>query len=330
MTQEQTLTISLYDGLMAAIVGDYMGVPVEFRSREFLQENPVTEPLGNGTYQQPPGTWSDDSSMLIATVASLTNHNLMINYGDLMDSFAAWYFDSMFTPHGEVFNVGNTTAAALRNYRSGVEPTRCGGSGLRDNGNGSLMRILPLAYIKCTNEEIDRVSALTHSHKISKLACRIYVRIVQKLLALRQTYAPEGMPERLEPPRKELYHRKIVDVIENLVTPEMQDYVIAEAFHRLANIDTYTINDINSSGYVVDSLEAALWCFLTTDTLSACILKAVNLGVDTDTIGCLAGGLAGSWYGGRVIPQTWLEVCAKRDKIVELCNVFDKIAAENK
>ncbi|HHX37591.1 MAG TPA: ADP-ribosylglycohydrolase [Clostridiaceae bacterium] len=325
MAREQKQIISIYDGLMGAVVGDYIGVPVEFRSRQYLREFPVTEPTGYGTYHQPPGTWSDDSSMLIATVASLTNQNLAINYGDLMDSFAAWFFDSMFTPHGEVFDVGNTTAAALRNYRSGIDPTRCGGAGLRDNGNGSLMRILPLAYIDCTDEEINLVSALTHSHDISQMACRIYVHVLRKILHIRRTHSLSGIKQWQEPPRKEPYYSEIFSVIENIVDKEAQGYVMEAAFERLPTIATYPIDEIHNSGYVVDTLEAAIWCFMTTDTLSDCILKAVNLGMDTDTVGSLAGGLAGSWYGGQAIPPAWLSVCAKRERILDLCQRFDTL-----
>ena len=190
--------------------------------------------------------------MLIATVASLTNQNLAINYGDLMDSFAAWFFDSMFTPHGEVFDVGNTTAAALRNYRSGIDPTRCGGAGLRDNGNGSLMRILPLAYIECTDEEINLVSALTHSHDISQMACRIYVHVLRKILHIRRTHSLSGIKQWQEPPRKDRITVRSLASLKDR-RQEAQGYVMEAAFERLLQLlHTRLMRSITS--YVVDTL----------------------------------------------------------------------------
>lgn len=340
---------TIRDGLVGAIVGDFMGVPVEFKTRHYLERHPVTGPIGPGTHNQPVGTWSDDSSLLLATVASLARNRLSVNYGDIMDSFAAWFFDGEYTPHGHVFDFGNTTAAALTHYQRGVEAERCGGSGLRDNGNGSLMRILPLAYTTCSDREIYGVSSLTHAHEISKIGCLLYVEVCRALLALVQHEGhpvltaegqggttegnddgdrPAGWPRQSKLDHDRARHcvrQTINDVLQRLKKnrdPDIQDAV--GHYERSVDIDSLPSDEIHSTGYVVDSFEAAIWSFLTTDSFAECILRAVNLGDDTDTIASIAGGLAGIWYGISAIPEEWLAVCARLDHIESLCQIFDQ------
>ena len=134
------------DGICGLIIGDALGVPVEFTSREYLKENPVTDMMGYGTYNMPPGTWSDDSSMAIATMASIVNRQ-GIDYNDLMCEFIEWVDNGKYTQYKDTFDYGSTTINGIYNYKSGRNPLECGGTDGRDNGNGSLMRILPLAFI---------------------------------------------------------------------------------------------------------------------------------------------------------------------------------------
>ena len=140
-------------GIFGLVVADALGVPYEFESRRFCDENPMIDMIGYGTYNQAPGTWSDDSSMALATLDGLinsfeldcdeqfhiNNFSKIINYEDIMEKFVAWLFDGEYTPYGEVFDHGNTTYKALANYKfKNCEAILSGGKGEKDNGNGSL------------------------------------------------------------------------------------------------------------------------------------------------------------------------------------------------
>lgn len=277
--------MKVYEGIMGLVVGDALGVPFEFKERDTFK---CTDMIGYGTHCQPVGTWSDDSSMTIATMESLARKG-EIDLADIMKNFYKWLFHGIFTPYGKVFDVGCTTSRAIKSYLyTEKKPEESGGDGEMDNGNGSLMRILPLAFVECFCEDISNVSALTHAHEISKRCCVIYVNIAERLL--------KG------------------------ATKE-------EACDLLYYIKERNRNEIRSTGYVVDTLEAALWCFLNTESYKDCVLTAVNLGNDTDTVAAVAGGLAGIYYGigGETgIPEEWIETIAKKEWIKELCESFEK------
>lgn len=304
------------DGIMGLSVADALGVPVEFMDREVLIENPVVNMRDYGTYNQPAGTWSDDTSMTLCLVDSLSTG---LNYNDIMLNFLKWYINGEYTPHGEDFDIGIATRNALMRFQEGVSPLECGGESEYDNGNGSLMRILPiLFYIQAiygndfqeTDEAfkiIHNVSALTHAHKRSQIACGIYISVASMLLGgMDLKIAVElGIYKAMR------YYRKLDDFTAEL-----------EHFSRLENKDFMEIpvEEIRSSGYVVSTLEAAIWCLLNTHSYKDCVLQAVNLGNDTDTVAAVAGGLAGIKYGYEDIPKEWLKVIAKKEYIEHLCN----------
>ena len=190
-----------------------------------------------------------------------------------------------------------------------MDITECGQNGEYSNGNGSLMRIHPFALMTWYDrklrpdfeEIIERASALTHAHERSKLACKIYTLILYNLLGL---------------PRK--------DVIMFALDEAKCRYFESPEYHHYDrlfddNFDKLTIDEIKSSGYVVDTLEAAVWCVLTTDSYRDCVLKAVNLGEDTDTVAAIAGGLAGALYGYDGIPAEWKNTLIKKDYIEAMC-----------
>lgn len=136
------------DSIMGFVVADALGVPVEFKSREELKANPVKDIREYGTYSQPKGTWSDDSSMTLATLDSIRS-NKGIDYRDMMERFSAWALYGDYTPYDEVFDMGIATRKAIFAYEYGKAPLKCGGRGKDDNGNGSLMRMIPiLAYVE--------------------------------------------------------------------------------------------------------------------------------------------------------------------------------------
>lgn len=310
---------TILNGIMGLCVADALGVPVEFVDRETLRNNPVVDMRSYGTYNQPAGTWSDDTSMTLGLLDSLSKG---LDYEDIMKNFLKWFDEGDYTPQGEVFDVGSSTRKALKRFSDGTNPLECGGTTEHDNGNGSLMRILPILFylqsiygtefkeIKELDEAfniIHAVSALTHAHKRSQLACGIYISIASMLMGGRdlQIAVEMGIYEAME------YYRKHAEFADEL-----------RYFKRLVRKDfaKLPVEQIKSSGYVVDTLEAAIWCLLKTKSYKDCVLKAANLGEDTDTVAAVAGGLAGLRYGYESIPKEWLATIAKRDYIEGLCN----------
>lgn len=289
------------NGIYGLAVGDALGVPYEFISRERIAEFPCETMVVGGTHGKPAGTWSDDTSLTLATLDGIAEMTKDDDYGTIMSKFDAWLNRSEYSVDG-AFGVGRTTLQAIAKYRVGIAPTACGGGALTDNGNGSLMRILPAAlyslakYNKVNYEFIDNCSSLTHGHAISKIACRIYADIVWSIL-------------------QNVEKERILAMV---------DIHGQEDFARLKSTDFYLLpeNEINSSGYVVDTLEAALWCFFNTENYKDCVLKAVNLGKDTDTIAAVAGSLAGLYYGKQSIPNEWLEFLRGKQIIDELVGKF--------
>ena len=302
-------------GIFGFVVADALGVPVEFEDREELRLNPVTGMRGYGSYDVPAGSWSDDSSMTLCALESLT-HDL--DYDDMMSRFLRWADEGYMTPHGEVFDMGKTTREALLRYARGIPALECGASSEWENGNGSLMRMLPVAFYLYRTASVSRneaadiirkTSALTHAHPISIIACQIYCDIVFRLLDGDDplTAVSAGLSTAME-----LY-------------TSLDEFAPWLPLFERANANTLpsmTEDDISSSGYVLHTLEAALWCLLHTDSFRDCVLKAVNLGSDTDTVAAIAGGLAGIYYGKTAIPNKWLNTIAKRDIIELLCNDF--------
>ena len=311
----------VYDGIIGLAIGDALGVPVEFKSRQEIAKNPVVSMREYGTHNQPMGTWSDDTSLTLAFMDSVAERK-KIDYKDIMDRFSNWFMYNDYTATGEVFDIGNSTSRAIMNYGRGMEPLECGGASVYENGNGSLMRILPLAYylekqrdaaIEVRMEIVHNVSALTHRHPVSLIGCGIYINIAMNLLtcaASMYTCVEQGIKEAFT------YY-------DNMKYDEIHTYI------RLKNLSDFLKlpeSEIKSSGYVVDTLEAALWCLLNTDSYKECILKAVNLGDDTDTVGAVVGGLAGIYYGADGIPKEWLAAIAKRQYIESLCEKLQKLS----
>lgn len=286
---------NVYNGIIGLVVGDALGVPYEFRRRDSFK---AVGMAGFGSHNQPAGTWSDDSSLTIATLESFGRLG-RIDLNDIMRNFTSWLCRADFTATGKVFDIGVTTENAIRNFAYyHMSPRSCGGATERDNGNGSLMRILPLAFMPHDIYDVRNLSSLTHAHDTSVFACEFYLAVATELLAgVRCDIAVKRACEGANPP-----------------------------FQRLENIIELRRDEIKSSGYVVDTLEAALWCFLQSDNYRDCVLMAVNLGEDTDTVAAVAGGLAGIYYGvggKKGIPEEWISKIARRDRIKELCDAFE-------
>ncbi len=270
----------LRDAVLGFVVGDAFGVPYEFQERgEFrVSENMI----GFGSHHQPVGTWSDDSSMMLATLFSIVYKQ------DVVLNFLDWYKHGEFTPYGKVFDMGCRTAMALKYYEKNhefmpdTEETAL--------GNGSLMRILPFAFVNWGENSIDTASSITHPARICREACQIYIRIIKALL----------------------YGCNIKDALFEVKEK------FTDEFDRLNYIETLSMDDIESTGYVVDTLEAAIWSVIKTSSYKDAIMLATYLGDDTDTIAALTGAMAGIIYGTESIPEQWLFNIARLDDIEKL------------
>lgn len=311
----------IIDTFLGFAVGDALGVPVEFIDRDDLKKDPVTGMRAYGTHHQPAGTWSDDSSLAFCLAEALCDG---YSLGTIADNFVRWYEENFWTAHGKVFDVGIATSQVITQLKKGVSHLESGNRTEDSNGNGSLMRIIPLIFylrgkdIGTRYSIVSEVSAITHAHIRSILACFIYTEFALELL--------EGLD------KNTAYRNTQAKVNAFIVDHAICDDLERFKFHRILEnpygdyeirpLVDYAEHEIASSGYVVHTLEAALWCFLKSDDYAETVLCAVNLGKDTDTNACVAGGLAGLYYSSNNIPSDWLNVLARREEIVLLAERF--------
>lgn len=296
-------------GLWGSLIGDALGVPVEFIDRVTLQADPVKDMREFGTHRQPRGTWSDDSSMILCTTDSLVNHEF--DLADMGQRFVRWMKEGLWTANGDVFDIGGTTTGALLRIAKGVPAEQAGGQTEDSNGNGSLMRILPVALRFAAEpaakyaERLESASAITHSHARSRMACVFYGLLVRQLL------------ENVEPPAALAAARTEFANLYNQA-PDYSRFrpILEDDFTRLPAAE------IVSTGYVLHTLHASIWCLLTTRSFPDCVLQAVNLGGDSDTTGCVAGGLAGVANGMKSIPQDWRNQLARKGDVDCLFHEF--------
>ncbi len=288
--------------VLGVAVGDALGVPVEFQRRGTFR---VTGMQGFGTHNQPPGTWSDDTSLTLALADGLLTDSL--NLEGIARRFAEWHDKAAYTPHGKVFDVGGTTARAIERIKKGVPPERAGGAGERDNGNGSLMRIAPLTFYMSGMRKAEErfrivkdVSSMTHAHEWSVAACYIYVEMLNYV---RMGRAKDAAYEEMRGD----FRRGVPFISKETL----------QKFDRILKDDIRALPEsaIRSGGFVIDTLEAALWCFLNTDNYRDAVLRAVNLGDDTDTTGAVTGALAGLAYGLDGIPKEWRDQLAAYEEV---------------
>jgi ADP-ribosyl-[dinitrogen reductase] hydrolase len=302
-------------GLWGSLVGDALGVPVEFRDRTEVQRDPVTGMRENGSHHQPKGTWSDDGALILCTTDSLVNFEF--DTQDMGHRFVRWMNEALWTATGVVFDIGMATTDSLMRVANGTPAESAGGRDENSNGNGSLMRIIPVA-LRFAGEptisfsrRMERVSAITHGHDRSKMACVFFGLVVRQLLLDRKPQAA------LDAARVEftgLYER----------APEFERFRhhLTDHFHSLPE------GEIISTGYVLHTLHAALWCLLNTQDYRDCVLKAVNLGGDTDTTGCVAGGLAGVTYGMKSLPSDWIGQLARKGDVDCLFREFADLCSK--
>ena len=261
---------------------------------------------GFGTHNQPPGTWSDDTSLSLCLMESLCDG---FTLSDQADRFRRWLFQAHWTPHGSVFDVGQTTREAIFRLDRVVDPRDAGPTDQYTNGNGSRMRILPIAIYFAHDNPMDRLartmdaSRLTHGHIRSQLACGFLVELAAQLIHGRTfTEALSSARSTLAPVIEQRYEQE------------------SPAFTRLFDVGLVNraANEISGSGYVIHSLEAAVWCTARAESFADAVLAAVNLGEDTDTTAAISGGLAGLRFGRLSIPSHWISKLARVDEIDSL------------
>lgn len=300
--------------IFGTAVGDALGVPVEFRSRASLKTTPVIDMRAFGTHHQPAGTWSDDSALTFCLIEQLIEG---FDLQQFAKKLQRWYFENYWTPHGVVFDIGISTRNAIDRLEKGILPEHSGEKDEYANGNGSLMRILPLAFslrnspISERFDRVSEVSAITHAHVRSRIACFFAVDFTINLLKGKEKFEAFTTTQ-----------HTVRDFVNSVECSGDEKELFVRLFYD--DIRHIPVDEIYSSGYVVHTLEASLWCFLTTESFSEAVLKAVNLGDDTDTTGSVTGALAGLYYGFQKIPQEWTKQLARYEDITDLAERFNE------
>lgn len=303
---------SVHAALFGLAIGDALGVPVEFKKREELKGRRVKDFEGYQTHNQPPGTFSDDSSLTFCLAESLC-HGYDLN--DMGERFVKWFFEGYWTAGGEVFGVGKSTEDSITGLRDGVSPLQSGNYADDCYGNGSLMRILPLLfYIKDFDDEeryriIREVAVITHGSVRTILACFYYLEFALELL---------NGEHKLHAYLKTM-HRVNAFIKEKNFPGE--DVALFEPLLRDA-ITTRSVDSIVSIHHAHLTIQAAMYCFMITESYEEAVLMAVTLGDDTDTTASVTGGLAGIYYGFDAIPVKWRNEIRRSNDINDLCNRF--------
>lgn len=305
----------LYPVLLGGILGDVLGVPVEFKQRDTFN---VTDIIGYGTYNQPPGTWSDDTSLTLCLIENLIKGE---SIKDLMSNFVRYTEEGYWTPYNQMFDIGKATHEAIIKFQEGIAPQDCGGKAEYDNGNGALMRIAPLTFILFNNfnfiektKVIKEYTEITHAHPRSIVGSIFYIEF---LIRLYYNHSPLHAIKYI----KELFDENFAK--DHVYQKELQSYarIFTEDFFEIPR------EEILSDGYVVHTLEAAIWCLGNSTSFKEAILKAVNLGEDTDTVAFITGTLAGMYYKLDEIPKEWLDKIARKEDIDKLLEQFFKFCA---
>ena len=290
--------------LLGLAVGDAVGTTLEFKSpRSF---NPINDMVGGGPFQLKAGEWTDDTSMALCLATSLVEKN-GFDPQDQMDRYCRWWKEGYLSSNGKCLDIGNAVSDALRRYAKTGDPM-AGSTNAHSAGNGCIMRLAPVPMFY----HPDLAAAVHYSAESSRTthgaaecidACRLLAGIICRALS--------GASK-----------EEILFGEANSFRAEPKIAMIARGEYRNKSSD-----EIRGTGYVVESLEAALWCFLQTDTFESAILKAANLGDDADTTAAICGQLAGAFYSECAIPKKWPERLAMRQEITQLA---DRLYEANK
>ncbi len=281
--------------LLGLAVGDAIGTTVEFKARGSFP--PVTDMVGGGTFNLQPGQWTDDTSMALCLAESLVEKN-GFDALDQMNRYLNWYENGYLSSTGRCFDIGNATRQALEKFKATGKPMS-GSAHPSSAGNGSLMRLAPIALFYAPSRVkaqafAGKSSRTTHAAKECVEACTLFAGMLASAL--------DGNEK------------------ETILFEQGGSGIVSEKLRAIAKGEykDKSAQHIRGNGYVVDALEAALWCFWTTDTFSEAVLAAANLGDDADTTAAICGQVAGAYYGQAGIPVPWLEKLCMRNEIIDL------------
>jgi ADP-ribosyl-[dinitrogen reductase] hydrolase len=296
-------TLDRYRGcLLGLACGDAVGATVEFMHRGSFA--PVVDMVGGGPFDLPAGAWTDDTSMALCLATSLL-HCHGFDARDQMNRYVNWWQWGYLSSRPDCFDIGTTVCRALQRYQRTGDPM-AGDVSPQTAGNGSLMRLAPVAlHYAPLPDEVRRharlSSATTHAAPEALDCCELLGEVLLNALT--------GHPK-----------NQLLPVAPALASPKVND--LAAARYRAKKMD-----EIAGSGYCVESLEAALWCFDTTLTFEAAVLAASNLGDDADTTAAITGQIAGAHYGAAGIPARWIQRLHMADEIDQLaCQLFERAA----
>jgi ADP-ribosyl-[dinitrogen reductase] hydrolase len=297
--------IQRYRGcLLGLAVGDAVGTTLEFKPPGSFK--PIVGMAGGGPFRLNPGEWTDDTSMALCLATSLVERR-GFDPKDQMDRYCRWWKEGYLSSNGRCFDIGQTVAAALRQYRNTGDPL-AGSADSHSAGNGCLMRLapVPMFFFKDPEMAIElsgQSSRTTHGAAACLDACRYFAAML--IGALSGCSREDILSARYTPVPGYWDRRPLVSEI---------DEIAGGSFKRKDP------PEIQGTGYVVRSLEAALWSFNSTDSFEAAVLKAANLGDDADTTAAICGQLAGAFCDESGIPKKWLERLAMRQEISTLAD----------
>ncbi len=290
--------------LLGLAVGDAVGTTVEFKARD--DDAPLlTDMVGGGPFKLRAGQWTDDTAMAAALSDSLIAHD-GLDCRDLLDRFVQWWQHGTYSCTGTCFDIGSTTRRALAAYLASGD-VQGGPSGTHDAGNGSLMRLAPVAIRfwndpEARRDAAERQSCTTHGAAEAVAACTLFADMLADAIAGK--------------PRSAVLRNRTGDwpaAIANIASGGWRGK------HR---------SRIKGSGYVVDALEAAIWCFATTTTFDEAVLRAANLRDDADTTAAITGQLAGAFYGAEAIPTSWLKRLEWRARLQTMADALLQAAGK--
>jgi ADP-ribosyl-[dinitrogen reductase] hydrolase len=277
--------------LVGLAVGDAVGTTLEFRKRGTFE--PITDMVGGGPFDLLPGQWTDDTSMALCLAHSLIHKN-GFDPVDQMNRYCNWYQYGYMSSTGECFDIGTTVATALNSYlKTGNHFS--GSIDERSSGNGSLMRLAPIAiFYHDKPDELIRYagesSRTTHGSAECIDSCKYFASLLVKAMSARNK-------------------EELASTVYHPTTPKVNE--IASGLYLSKGYEQLT-----GSGYVIESLESALWCFHNAKTFEEAILLAANIGNDADTTAAICGQIAGAFYGCTNIPEQWIGLVQKYENIL--------------
>lgn len=247
-------------------VGDALGLPYTNKKCGTFS---VNEMVSGGVHNQPAGTWSDDTSMALCILDSVTKQDT-VDTSDIFNNFSLWFYSGKFACNGKVFDVGDTCRESIVSGTALPSEWAC--------GNGSLMRTAPLALIDCSNLDIIKVSKLTHNNELPAYTCVSFCNLIKKIVAYNN--------------------------------PALSRYMLHTQYGFITKKPK-----LSSGGFCVDTFEAAIYCVANTTSYKQCVIKAVEMGDDTDTTAAVAGAMAGIMYGYNNIPKEWIKTLQDKETI---------------